>query len=206
MSKSYMNLDVTYKYARDKLAARDPEEVAVNSGVDYDLHRGGFRLVFLGDTYLISYPSGEVELVEGGEAAMTNKILILHYLVTASGAPLQNRYISFKELPDGAIYITPFTNRAIRPLLSLFADRQEELKEIAVKMGGRVENIGDTGITLFPFPHVPVTYVIWSGDEEFPASGNILFDASAPYYLPTEDYAVLASTLVYHMGKLLQRK
>jgi len=38
---------------------------------------------------------------------------------------------------------------------------------------------------------------LWEGDEEFPPSGNILFDASAGSHFATEDFAVLASVVVY---------
>ena len=37
--------------------------------------------------------------------------------------------------------------------------------------------------------------VIYEGDEEFSASANVLFDAAASNYLPTEDLAVLGGVL-----------
>jgi hypothetical protein len=46
-----------------------------------------------------------------------------------------------------------------------------------------------------------VTFVLWGGDDEFPPSGNILFDSSAPQFLPTEDFAVLASLLVAELKR-----
>jgi hypothetical protein len=30
----------------------------------------------------------------------------------------------------------------------------------------------------FPFPEIPVTYVLWTQDDEFPASVTIMFDKS----------------------------
>ncbi|MCL4439575.1 MAG: DUF3786 domain-containing protein [Firmicutes bacterium] len=202
MSKSYMNLDVTYKFAVEKLVKKDPQEMARNADVTYNHESGLFTVTYLGDRYSVSYPDGIVEsLDKKEEVPMTAKILVLHYLTSANGAPLQNKWISFKELPDGAIYIEPFTNRAIKPMLSLFAGKQEEFVELALTIGGKVENLGDTAVTIFPLPRVPITYVIWSGDDEFPASGNILFDGSASCYLPTEDYALLSSLVVYYLGK-----
>lgn len=207
MGKSYLNLDVTYNFAIEKLAIKEPLEIAANAGAEYNPETKRFTATYLGDKYYISFPDGAVEYTDRDEeVAITVKILLLHYLTNANGAPLQNKFISFKELPDGAIYIEPFTNRAIKPMLNLFAAKQEEFVRLALSIGGRRETIGDTSVTVFPFPRVPITYVIWSADEEFPASGNILFDGSASCYLPTEDYALLASLVIYHLGKLMQQK
>ncbi len=205
MSKSYLNLEVTYQFAVEQLEKKEPREAARNAGAEYNPETGEITVSYLGDDFRVSYPGGKVEPVkEGKEISLTEKILLLHYLNTANGAPLQGKLISFKELPDGAIYIEPFTRRAIKPMLSLFAERQDDFVRLARSMRAEIQNLGDTSVTIYPFPRVPITYVIWSGDDEFPASGNILFDASAPCYLPTEDYALVSGLIIYQMGSLLQ--
>jgi hypothetical protein len=204
VSKSYLNLDVTYKFASDKIAAKDPVVMARNAGVSYNPETLTFKVKYLNQDYLVTYPGGAVALAEKDcEVPIAVKILILHYLATANGAPLQNKWISFKELTDGAIYIEPFTNRAINPMLKMFAHRQRELIESAQNYGGRVENLGDTSVTINVFPNVPITFVIYSADDEFPASGNILFDRSASCYLPTEDYALMSSLVMYRLSEHL---
>lgn len=204
MSKSYLNLDHTYQVAINKIAGKDPLAMAANAGVAFDPETQKFTVPYLNEDYLVTYPDGQVEPAEKHkEVPISVKILILHYLTTANGAPLQNKWISFKELPDGAIYIGPFTNRAINPMLKIFAEKQKELVDLAQSLGGRVETLGDTSVTINAFPKIPITYVIYSADEEFPASGNILFDGSASCYLPTEDYALLSSLVIFHMKDLL---
>jgi hypothetical protein len=44
-----------------------------------------------------------------------------------------------------------------------------------------------------------VTY--WLGEEEFPSSAKILFDATATHYLPIDVCAILGSMLVSRIGK-----
>jgi hypothetical protein len=114
---------------------------------------------------------------------------------------LNGQFISYKELPGGGIYIQPFTNRAIRPMVQFFGQQPKRLLDVAERIGGIPEKHGDAGVTLTAFPKVPVTLVIWGADDEFPASGNILFDSSASKFLPTEDYAVLASFVVMTLKK-----
>lgn len=206
MSKSYLNLDHTYQVAIAKLAAKEPAAMAENAGVSYDPERQEFTVKYLNEDYLVSYPEGRVEKAgKDTEVVITVKILILHYLAAANGAPLQNKWISFKELPDGAIYIVPFTNRAINPMLKIFAEKQADFVELVQRFGGRRETLGDTSVTINVLPNIPITYVIWSADDEFPASGNILFDGSASCYLPTEDYALLSSLVIYHLAGFLQQ-
>ncbi len=217
-----LNYEVTLKEAQRRFTERDFARIAVLAGARVTSDNN-LELPFLGQSYTVS-PQGEVTLSSKAtgpqdqpgsnlehrtsnlvdEVPLTVKILILHYLATAEGVPVQQKPISFKELPGGAIYIGPFTNRAIRPLVSVFGDNPAELLEVGRELGGTKTDLGDVSVRIDAFPHVPVTLVLWQGDEEFPPSGNILFDVSASHYLPTEDYAVLASLVVYELKNLKQ--
>jgi hypothetical protein len=41
-----------------------------------------------------------------------------------------------------------------------------------------VRNYGDKAVRFYPFPLIPVTYILWRADEEFPASVSVMFDSS----------------------------
>ncbi len=186
---------LAYENACRELAKRNPDEIAQNSGVVYDEATAAFRLKYLNENYRISYPNGEVNIAEAdGDVAVTIKVVLLHYLLKAGGLPLTNTLISFKELPDGGlIYLEPFNNRVLRGLEYNFGKKPQLLLQAAEKLGGRRQNMGSAAVTLDVLPRVPVTYVVWEGDEEFAASGTVLFDASIRYYVPTEDIVVLAA-------------
>jgi hypothetical protein len=54
-------------------------------------------------------------------------------------------------------------------------------------------------------PRVPITFILWEGDDEFPPSIKILFDPSITGYLPLEDISViskLASTRIVKEARL----
>lgn len=205
-NKGYMNLEATLELAQEVFSKKKPLEVAHRLGVEYDEVKGEFILPFLNEEYRIKYPYGDVYRPGGRDVPLVNKILILHYLNSSKGVPLRNRWISFKELPFGQIYIDPFYNRAIRPLISFFGEKPECMIDAGRALGGREGEIGDVSVVIPAFPLVPVAYVIWKGDDEFPPSGNILFDESAPDHLPTEDYAVLASAIVFEMKRLAEKQ
>jgi len=191
------DLTMAHEVALKKFRTCSLEDIARCSG--YPIDGNSLAVDFLGGHYKVDYPSGNFESVpiSQGELPIGIQILILHYLANPSEVLDTGKLISFKELPAGGIYITPFTGRSINPMVKIFGGNPDRLLEVATSLGGHANGLGDVGVTLRVFPRIPVTLVLWRADDEFPASGNILFDGSAPLILPTEDYAVLASSVVF---------
>jgi hypothetical protein len=67
------------------------------------------------------------------------------------------------------------------------------------RLGGYKADYGDTAITINAFSRVPITIVVWQGDDEFPSRGNVLFDANITDYLPTEDITVLSEIIAWRL-------
>ncbi len=185
---------LAYEKACAGLAAKSPEEMAANSGAEFNGEKSVFTLRYINEVYTVSYPDGEVSFAGRQEAVpVAAKVVLLHYLLTASGQPLAGQLISFKEIPGGMIYLQPFNGRVLGGFKAIFGKNAGLLSKVGEKLGGHIAKYGDTAVTLDILPRVPVTYVIWEGDEEFPANATVLFDATAQYYLPTEDLVVAAA-------------
>jgi hypothetical protein len=60
-------------------------------------------------------------------------------LITATGAPIQDKWITFRELPSGRFYYPSFVKRAISPLVKSVGEKPEILKKVAGTMGQIVE-------------------------------------------------------------------
>lgn len=198
---AFINLNPALEKAREDFAKGIPERMAACTRSIYDETEKVFKLTFLGCQYEVRYPDGRVEGPGGAEVPLTVQVLLLHYLTFASGIAPSDQWISFKELPGGSIYVGPFTQRAVNPLVRIFGNAPEKLAEAAVRLGGSRHPLGDMAVTLPFFPLVPITYVLWLGDDEFPPSGTVLFDAAASSHLATEDYAVLAGMGVFELKK-----
>ncbi|HHY25213.1 MAG TPA: DUF3786 domain-containing protein [Desulfitobacterium dehalogenans] len=200
-----MNYSAAYDVALEKFRKATLEEISEYSGYPIDGNR--IKIIFLGQRFDVEYPSGQfhAEATLNEEISVPTQILILHYLVNRSPAIQTGQLISYKELPGGSIYIQPFTNRAINPLVKTFGSQRSNLIKVAGTLGGEEVSLGDAAVVLNVFPKVPITLVVWEADDEFPASGNILFDNSAGTILPTEDYAVLASQVVFTLRKLASK-
>jgi hypothetical protein len=89
----------------------------------------------------------------------------------------------------------------IGPLVKNFGRGPDLLRKAAAKLGGCEADYGDLSVTINAFDQVPITLVLWKGDEEVAPNGNILFDANISDYLPTEDVAVLSETIVWKLVK-----
>lgn len=197
MNKSPYNLQETLDVARKEFSQKSAMEMAANSGCLYDLEKSRFTVPFLGEKYFVTYPDGDVKIAnEITEAPIITAILLLHYLAQASGMELSKNWISFKELQGGSIYIEPFTHRAVIPFVKNFGGRIKEFGPAAEKLGGEQAEHGDIAYIIPALPRVPLLYILWEGDEEFPPNGTILFDNFANAFLPTEDYAFLGGMTV----------
>lgn len=179
-----INVETALAMARESFARGLPSVMALKAGVLMD-NAGRLTVPFFGREYVLPVREGE------GVPAVT-EILLLHYLTRASGELPRGEKISFKELPGGFIYNVPFSQRVIRPLVAAFGSKPRLLLQAGIGLGGRAVPFGDAAVEVPALPRVPLTFIIWGGDEEFPASGGVLFDATVSGYLSTEDCVVLA--------------
>lgn len=199
---SYMHLDVTLNKACHMLSKKSAQEIAWKSQSEFDEEKSCFTLPFFNDEVVVTYPEGDVTFKDRQEeVGITEKILILHYLNNSEGVPLSEHWIPFRELPGGGIYVDPFRGRAYYPFIKTFGKNPEEFRKACLSLGGEKMEMGNLSFKISVFKMVPVVYIIWFGDEEMPASGNILFNQNAPFYLPTEDYAIIGGFISSKLRK-----
>lgn len=200
--------NLAYELAAEQLAAiGDLKQQCLKSGAAYK--RAGSREIitvdFLNQAYQVSLPDNKVALAGAeAEVPISDKILILHYLTLASGATLSGSLIAFQELPEGATYQRTFAKRSIAPLVRHFGGEPSRLLGMAGRLGGQKAEYGDAAVTVNGFKFVPVTLVLWGGDEEFPPRGNILFDDTITGYLSTYDITVLCDAIVWRLVGFLR--
>ena len=195
-----------YKAARAlavaELTQRNPKGVASRSRSEYFFEEGreGLVVPYFGQPRRVTWPEVTVVPVEGaGELPLTEQILILHYLQKTTGAEPEGANVDFKQVPQGGFYWSAFVSRAQKPLLMTFGSAPDFYLQVAEAMGGTPQPFGDAAARFLAFPLVPITHVLWRGDEEFDPEASILFDATIPEHLPTEDIAALAGASVYRL-------
>jgi len=186
----------------------NPKRLENRTGGQYFVEdtQEGLIVPYFGQARRITWPEVVVTPVNGQrEISLPEQILILHYLLNASGEPLTGRSIDFRQVPEGGFYWSAFVSRAKKPLLETFGHDLPLYVKVAASLGGEPQPLGDAAARFMAFPRVPITHVLWGGDEEFPPEANILFDETIPRYLPTEDIAALSGASVYRlMGAIRQ--
>jgi hypothetical protein len=194
--------DLSYRLACEQLAKiSDVRQQCRRSSAQY-IEPNEIVIDYLNQPYHVMIPNCKILLEEGGtEAPLRDKILILHYFTGAKDTPATGKLIAYKQLPGGVSYFPAFSQRAIAPLVKNFGKSPELLMKAAEKLGGHEADHGDISVTVSAFAHVPITLVLWTGDEEVAPNGNILFDANISDYLSTEDVTVVCETIVWKLVK-----
>lgn len=193
----------SFQLAKERLnAVTDLPALCRKSATGYDAAANTITFDYLNSKYLITLPDAAITVSGSNETVpIRDKIIMLHYILTAKGTPLSNQQITFKELPEGIVYFRTFYQRTIKHISNAFSRNPAKLIEAGEKLGGKKANFGDAAVTINALPYVPITFVVWRGDEEFGAEGNVLYDNTITDYLPVEDIIVLSEVVTWKLVK-----
>ena len=143
----------------------------------------------------VARETGEITGEKNQEISVTDRLTIMHHLCCYQRfAQESDRKVPFREIKEAAVFEAAYNKAALLPLRERFQGRVEELVWAGMELGGAREKFGDASITLQAFPKISLTYILWEGDEEFPASANILFDNRIAQWTHAESVPVLAET------------
>lgn len=178
--------------AWELLLGRDPDEICRNALVAYDLNEGVYSLKSLGMEFRIDPRARSIASeAPAGITLLTRlayffKLSIPWYLISAKDIGLTGRLVSPLNLTGGQLF---FQGSHVLPLGTAAskygADPKGFLKKGA-DLGGLPAPYGDAAFTCYPLPRVPVTFILWVADEEFPARVDLLFDSSCELQLPLD--------------------
>lgn len=178
----------------------DPMEISERTGIQYDVMGGCFIIRLLGCEYEVSFP--EFSVIPLNDATETNsyeELLIIRYLIEGQHALGLGKQLSYEELPWGSVYMTNFRGRVISRMVREFGKDANEFASLVETMQGlRYERIekGDVGYRIEFINDLYLSIILYEGDEEFPASCQILFDDNFKFAFSAEDVAVVGDILI----------
>ena len=186
--------------------ARSPFNMAAKSGTSY--RDGQFEIKFFNRRFYLSHPEGDIQEAGtpdeiGAPPPTWIKVILLHYLITASGVDLADQWITYRQLPGAFLFERRFESMATGRLRQAFGNDIEGFRRAGRALGGEpMDRTGDAAFIFMALPRVRMACILYLGDEEVLPSVNVLFDASVPHYLPTEDLSVVGSYLAGALARL----
>jgi hypothetical protein len=175
-----------------QLLELDGQKTAQRAKCRYLPNPERYIVPLLNREYIVNLPEKKVLSAEcSSEAGFAEELCILTYLINSQDLPVANKLSAAEALPEGQFFFRGPHKLSTEKLEEVFGQCPERLYEVTDEFGAKRREFGDASIELYVLPRVPLTIVIWQGDEEFGARASILFDETAAAQLPLD--ALLAA-------------
>ncbi|QSZ27248.1 DUF3786 domain-containing protein [Aceticella autotrophica] len=194
---------IPYEYNRELFKKCNPEEIYKRTGCKYNSDSNEFVVKLMGTKYIVKFPSGEILNQDYSEVNnYPLKTLILRYLINSKKVPATNKYITYRDVSGGNVYYNNFYGRCIFRLSRTFGNKLDKFKEALESLGAEKIDMGDAAYKFEFIDNVYLVFAIWSGDEEFSPSAQILFDGNISFYFTAEDLAFVGEIAIAKLKEL----
>lgn len=167
-----------------------------------------YIVTLLNDEYVVDLSDEEISSspadAEGQPAGFIEQLCILAYLITAKDIPLAGKLVRGETFPGGQFFFRGVHGLPTGKLEEAFGTCPEDLCRVSEKYGAERRDFGDASVELRMLPRVPITMVVWGGDEEFDARASILFDQTTAEQMPLD--ALLAGVNLAVEGLIEESK
>ncbi len=156
---------------------------------------GAIRLTVLGATLELRAPEFRAVAIGVGKPPKpADRLLALHYLLGELPLAPAGEWITFREFPGGRFYWNPFLARSVNPLVACIGNDLDLLRERLRRFAATVTPLADGGLhaTIRALGVIELRLAYRPGDDEFPPSAELLYDARARRLLCAEDAVALA--------------
>jgi hypothetical protein len=113
-------------------------------------------------------------------------LVVLVYLNEAKDIKPTHTWISEKDLKGGSTFFRGPHSLQVEELIHLFGEDLEAFLKTGKRLGGSEILYGNKGFALDVFPRIPLAYILWKGDVEFPPKISVLFDSTIELHLPLD--------------------
>jgi hypothetical protein len=199
-SIQYLELDAELWKTLDGLST---EDICRRSLASYDAHLHCYEVQVLSESYRVFPRDMAIHKADDRKAFLSIelRLLILQYLIQAKELPLVGKWVTEKELKNGEMFYRGVHSLEMfkNPLGEKFGRHPDDFLEAGLSIGGRKVNYGDEGFTFQALPRIPVLCILWTGDDEFPAKINILFDPTIEQHLALDTIWGLVRVITFKL-------
>ena len=179
----------------EQLLQLDPHDIAKRVKCGYLKDSNQYCVKFMSVEYTVDI--GEKRIFtesEDGEPVQTGfleQLCILAYLIKSVKVRLSGRLVTGDKLESGEFFFRGPHVIPTAKLEDVFGYNPDLIYSAIKGMNAKKASFGDASVEIMIFDRLPVTFVVWGADDEFPARGSILFDQTATSHLPLD--ALLAA-------------
>lgn len=184
------------------LRATPQEIVLERPGVTSSPDGNCYHLRFLDRYYRVDPVAERVEELNRPEEKPLDQslqILLIGYLIAPNGGEVSREEISEKELPGGPTFFRGPHRLPAYLVAERFGCDPDGFLNQGEKLGGTSVPLGDRAVRFLPLPSIPVTFVLWSADDEFDATVSVIFDRSIQRWFELDMVFLLVGEIVKRM-------
>jgi hypothetical protein len=176
----------------DRLSQLHPDDVRHRTGAIDFPSREGFLLPVYHLRYLITPKTRKIVRVERNGQPVEEELhpffslMVLVYLTGAKEINPEHKWVSEKDLKGGFGFFQGPHSLEVRELEGLYGKNPEAFLKAGRRLGGTEIFYGDKAFALEVFPRIPLAYLLWEGNEEFPPKIRVLFDSTIQSHLPLD--------------------
>jgi len=187
--------EVPFSHYENLFRGLEPGDATGRTGVEWDGKE--FYVNLMGRKYAISYPKYAIRaLDDGGLPPLPTQTFLLRYLLEGKAVADQGKWLTFREMPWGELYIKPYTGRVLTRAAFTFGTRIAAFKAACEKMGAIPVNHGDAGYQFDFIGGYRIQILVWEGDDEFPPNAQVLYSDNFADGFAAEDRVVAGDILV----------
>ena len=159
-----------------------------------------FTVKLLGRDYAIAHPEYAIRALDGGKVPpLPTQTFLLRYLLESKDVAWKGQWKTFREMPWGEMYITPYTGRVLTRAAYTFSFKLDAFRSAAEKMGAEKVKHGDAGYRFDLIGGYQMQILIWQGDDEFPPNAQVLYSDNFAEGFVAEDRVVAGDILISHI-------
>ena len=192
MEKEKILKDPADSFHWERLLSLHPTDVCNRTEATYHPGYEGFLLPVYNLRYLIVPKTQKILRMEWNDRTVEEELpsyfhlMVLVYLTDAKNISSLHTWVSEKDLPGGSTFFRGLHRLPVEGLEERYGRDPAGFLRAGKQLGGTEILYGDRGFAIEVFPRVPLAYILWKGDEEFPSGIKVLFDSTIPSHLPLD--------------------
>ena len=190
---------VPFEHYLELYKEMNPMEAAQRTGVNFDPARGCFSMRLLYADYTLFWPEYRIESEDASALALKSipaQIFLIRFLLEGCASVGSGNFLTYREMPWGDVYLTPFTGRCLKRAAFTFGTRMSAFAAAAEKLPCIPIQYGDAAYQIEVMPGYEIRLIVWEGDEEFPPNSQILFSDNFPQAFSAEDRCVVGDLVI----------